>query len=228
MAMRHPIRTLLAGAALLYAGSAAADLHDIFGDMEGLRGSGVIKTETRQVEPFEVIESKGSIDLDIHIGPQLSVAVEADDNLLDLVRTEVSGGVLEVDSRKGNWSSHHNIVVHVTLPQLSALGISGSGDAKLSGMNGGKLGVKIVGSGDLSASGRVDELHLVIKGSGDAKLEQLAADAVLVRIDGSGDATVNAAKSIDATIHGSGDVRWHGTATDVDSQIYGSGEMVHK
>ena len=230
MTTRHSFSALLAVTALLCTQPVSADsFHDVVSDIMGptLHGSGVIKTETRQVAPFEVIQSKGSIDLDVRIGPQLAVTVEADDNLFGVILTQVSGDALVVDT-KGNWNSNHATVVHITLPRLTALGIEGSGDAKLKGLSGGKLGVKIEGSGDVEGSGRVDSLHLVIEGSGDADMGKLDADEVQVRIDGSGDAVVSSEKALDVTIHGSGDVAWHGDAPHVDSQIYGSGELTRK
>ncbi len=230
MSSRIPLGALLLVYALLCARPAAAgSLHDLVNDLTGpsLRGSGVIKTETRQVEDFDVIQSKGSIDLEVKIGPQTAVTVEADDNLLGLVRTEVADGTLVVDS-KGDWSSKHGPVVHITVPKLKALGIQGSGDARLSGYSGDKLGVKITGSGDVVADGQAQNLHLVIQGSGDANLSKLDSDYVQVRIDGSGDASVSADKTLDITIHGSGDVTWRGNAAQANSQVYGSGEVIHK
>ena len=224
------LAALLAVTALLCAQPASAStLHDIVSDVIGpsVHGSGVVKTETRQVDSFNVIQSKGSIDLDVTIGPQASVVVEADDNLFGVIRTQVTGSALVVDT-KGSWSSKHGPVVHITLPSLIALGIQGSGDAKLHDLSGDKLGVKIEGSGDVVGEGHVQSLHLVIEGSGDADMAKLDADAVQVRIDGSGDASVNAAKTLDVTIHGSGDVTWHGDAPHVNSQVYGSGEVRRK
>jgi len=144
-----------------------------------------------------------------------------------VIRTEVSGGALVVDS-KGSWSSKHGTVVHVTLPKLTAIGVDGSGDVRLSGFSGDKLGVKIEGSGDVVGAGHVQNLHVVIEGSGDADLEKLDADDVQVRIDGSGDASVTAEKTLDITIHGSGDVTWRGNAPQANSQVYGSGDIVKK
>jgi hypothetical protein len=207
------------------AGSVTEIVHDMLSP--GVTGSGVVKTQPRSLEGFDVVESKGSIDLDIHIGPKFAVTVEADDNLFDLIRTEVHGDALVVDS-KGSWSTRHDTVVHVTLPHLLALGIQGSGDAHISDYSGDKLGVKIQGSGDVSGSGHAEQLHLVIQGSGDADFGKLEAEEVKVRLDGSGDAKVRANKSIEATIHGSGDVSWSGDASEVNKQIYGSGELIRR
>ena len=207
------------------AGSVSEIVHGLMGP--SVTGSGVIKTQARKLDGFDVIESKGSIDLDVKLGSEYSVVVEADDNLFDVIRTEVDGDSLVIDS-KGSWTSKHDTVVHVTLPKLLALGVQGSGDARIHDYSGDKLGVKIQGSGDVVANGQAARLHLVIQGSGDADFSKLTADEVLVRVDGSGDAKVNAAKSIEATIHGSGDVTWSGNASDVNSEVYGSGELIHK
>lgn len=230
-----PLKAALAAVAALVlwtaAPAASADsVTEIVHDMltPGVTGSGVIKTQPRTLEGFDVIESKGSIDLDIKLGPKYAVVVEADDNLLDRIRTQVHGDSLVVDS-EGSWTTRHDVIVHVTLPRLLALGVQGSGDVHLGDYSGDKLGVKIQGSGDVTAAGgHTASLHLVIQGSGDADFSKLEADDVRVRVDGSGDAKVKAMKSIEATIHGSGDVTWSGDAGRVDSQIYGSGELIHR
>ncbi len=231
MSLQHRFAsTVLATLALAAALPASAGTVDeIVHDLMGPRvvGSGVIKTQARKLDDFDVIESKGSMDLDVKLGSEYSVVVEADDNLFDVIRTEVHGRSLVVDS-KGSWTSKHDTVVHVTLPKLMALGLQGSGDVRIHDYSGDHLGVKIQGSGDIVANGHTAKLHVVIQGSGDADFSKLPADEVKVRVDGSGDAEVNAAKSIEATIHGSGDVTWSGSAKDVDSQVYGSGELIHR
>ncbi len=129
MASRISLSALLVVALLGSRPAFADSLHDLISEAMGpsVHGSGMIKTEARQVDSFEVIKSKGSIDLDVKIGPQFAVTVEADDNLFGVIRTQVSGGALVVDS-KGSWSSKHGPVVHITLLKLTAIGIDGSGD----------------------------------------------------------------------------------------------------
>ena len=230
MTLKRPLFAALAAAAALGLPAASASslselIHDAMGPT--LTGSGTLKSETRQVGAFDVVQSKGSIDVEVRIAPQAAVTVEADDNVLGVIRTRVEDGILVVDTQ-GNWSSHHDPVVHIAVPHLKALGIDGSGDAKLIGYSGEKLGIRVRGSGDVHGDGRVDNLKIVIQGSGDVDLKNLEAKDAQVRIDGSGDASVDVSKSLDATIHGSGDVTWSGAATDVKSETYGSGELIHK
>jgi hypothetical protein len=221
--MQHKsLPALLAlAAALSWALPASADWH-----LFGTHGSGVIKTEQRQTGSFDMILSKGSVDADVTIGPQLSVAVEADDNLLPLIHTEVKNGALVIDT-EGNWTSRRDPVVHITMPSLGAIGIDGSGDATIRGLAGGALGARVRGSGDISASGSVKQLEVVLDGSGDVDCKDLHADDVAVRIDGSGDAKVDAAKTLRVVINGSGDVTYSGDA-QVTSSIHGSGDLMKK
>lgn len=213
---------LLSLAALLTcAAPASADWH-----LFGTRGSGTIKTETRQTGSFDMILSKGSVDTDVTIGPQLAVAVEADDNLLPLIRTEVKNGALVIDT-EGDWSSRHDPVVHITMPSLGAIGIDGSGDATIRGLNGGALGTRIRGSGGITASGNVSQLEVVIDGSGDVDCKDVHADDVAVRVDGSGDAKVYANKALRVVINGSGDVSYSGDA-QISSAIHGSGDLIKR
>lgn len=219
---RKPLPALLTFAAAVFCAlPASADWH-----LFGTHGSGVVKTEPRQTGSFDMILSKGSVDADVTIGPQLSVAVEADDNVLPLIHTEVKNSTLVIDT-EGNWTTRRDPVVHITMPSLGAIGIDGSGDATVRGLSGGALGARIRGSGSITASGSVGQLEVVIDGSGDVDCKDLQADDVAVRVDGSGDAKVNAAKALRVVINGSGDVTYSGDPK-LTSSVHGSGDLIKK
>jgi hypothetical protein len=227
--MRTSIRA--ATAAAIFAGLAsftalAGDDSDNWGLHFGLgvHGSGNIKTESRDVGSFDRVQSRGSIDVEIAVGKQASVTVEADDNILSLIRTDVRGGALIIDSQS-NFSSRHSPLVHITTPSLQALQVSGSGDSDIAGASGDQLLIRIEGSGDVRASGSVKSLRLRIEGSGDARLGDLNTDQADVEIDGSGDADLAVASSLDATVNGSGDVHYSGNPAHVTTRVHGSGEI---
>jgi hypothetical protein len=215
---------LMLAASLLCAAPASAGDFYFSGNPFGTHGSGVIKTEQRQPGSFNMILSKGSIDFDVSVGPQITVAVEADDNLLPLITTEVKSGALVIDT-KGNWTSSHNPKVYITVPSLGAVEVDGSGDAAVHGMAGGALGIRVRGSGDVAANGSAAQLDVLIEGSGDVDCRGLQADNAVVHIDGSGDAKVSVAKMLKVTINGSGDVSYSGEA-QVVSSIHGSGDLI--
>src|SRR5437868_6453589 len=55
-------------------------------------GSGEIDSELREVESFHSIRVKGSIDLFLTQAPEQIVRIEAEENILPLITTEVADG----------------------------------------------------------------------------------------------------------------------------------------
>jgi hypothetical protein len=215
--------------ALLGGPPAAADTYSStdggFGST--IRGSGTLRAQPRTVGAFTAVKAGDNIDVDLRIGAQAAVTVEADDNLLDVIRTEVHDGTLVLNST-GSWSSRRDPVVHITVPQLERLDTNGSGTASLKGLAADTLKITLSGSGNITATGKVQKLQLAIEGSGDADLDSLDVTAASVRIDGSGNASLTPRDSLDATINGSGDVRYTGTIAHLATQIRGSGDVVRQ
>ena len=66
----------------------------------GVRGSGVRKTEKRDLPSFTAIETIGAFEVQVNCQKPASFEIEADDNILPLIQTEVRNGVLRVSSTK--------------------------------------------------------------------------------------------------------------------------------
>ena len=71
--------------------------------LPGVTGSGEITSETRQLEPFHSI-SLNQMDAEVYITQDGGNAVEifADDNIIDLIKTEVRNGVLVIRPETAN------------------------------------------------------------------------------------------------------------------------------
>jgi hypothetical protein len=65
----------------------------------GVRGSGVAATQTRTVPSFRAVEKAGGSTVTVHVGAKQTVVVNADDNLIDRVKTDVRHAVLVVSER---------------------------------------------------------------------------------------------------------------------------------
>lgn len=211
-------------------------------------GSGRSATEARSVAAFQAISVAGSMDVVVRQGAQ-QLQVQADDNLLPLLETTVEstqhGLTLVVRWKKGeSLYTRSKVLLTISVPKLSALvasgsgdfqleafttpallvSLSGSGDAKLGGLSTEDLSIRIAGSGDVSGQGSATKLSVNIAGSGDVRLTDLRADDVGVQIAGSGDAQVNAQKTLNVRIAGSGDVTYVGNAS-MKSKVAGSGSV---
>ena len=212
-------------AILLLAGSAVAlqGCHFVMG--QGIQGSGKSAMETRTVPTFTRIESEGSGDVIVEIGPVQSIEIELDDNLLKNITTEVKDGTLTISSKEG-YNTKIGLKVKVTVQSLAGASISGSGSISAINISAKAFAASIAGSGEIHVSGNADTLSVGINGSGELDLAMLTTRSADITINGSGSTQVAASESLTATINGSGDVTFTGNPK-VTKSVNGSGD-VHK
>src|SRR2546430_17296206 len=74
----------------------------------GVHGSGVRKIEKRDLPAFNAIETSGAFEVNVDCQKPASFEIEADDNILPLVETEVREGVLRIRTTK-SYSSNEGI-----------------------------------------------------------------------------------------------------------------------
>ena len=213
-----------------------------------VKGSGVAATQRRDVGAFTTIALGAHFSVVVRPGTRESVEVVADDNLLPLIETIVTGAndrslTLRV-AHEARIEPRTPIVVTVEVVDLRALAvggsgsidatglrldrlsasIGGSGDIRLPSLEVGKLDVSIGGSGRLAADGRAGRLSVTVAGSGRCDLERLVAGDVSVAVVGSGSAAVHAQTSLHATIAGNGDVLYRGDVRP-SASIVGNGRL---
>ncbi len=189
-------------------------------------GSGTAASESRPVSGFSAVELAGVGTVVVEPGATESVSVEADDNILPMLTSDVAGGTLVLGTEPGSSVSPRTpIRYRVTVTDLSGLLVSGSGDITSAGAAGPALSVAISGSGTITAAGTTDRLSVDITGSGDFAGGSLTARDVDVTVSGSGTALVHASATLHASISGSGDVRYLGEPA-VTKDVSGSGEVV--
>jgi hypothetical protein len=172
-------------------------------------GNGKAAKETRQVSGFTAVELSGALVADITLGATTAVEVTGDENLLPLLVTEVKGDTLKVHTTK-SVRPKLALAVHVVLPALKQVAMSGSCKATLAQVTGDKLALELSGSSALEASGAVRELAVDMSGSGEVHAAGLAAEAVKVGVSGSGTVEVAAASTLDVHVSGSATVLYHG------------------
>ena len=189
-----------------------------------VKGSGVLKTETRTVAPFTAIHLDAPADLVIDRTGTQSLSLTVDDNLLGFLTSEVRDGTLYLAIAKDKSFQAKSAVFHVTVTDLRSIEMRGSGDVKANHLEGASLTVAVAGSGDAQLAGRVDDLALSIRGSGDVDAGGLAAKHVKVVMNGSGDATVNASDTLDVQMSGSGDLHYRGSPK-LTKNVHGSGSI---
>lgn len=192
--------------------------------------SGAPVSQTRESGTFTRLEVSGDVDLDIRLlnRPEPGLRITAGEEAIDRIRTEVADDTLQVSTKSRGLTIGPDplgdVSVSLGVPALVGLRVDGSAGVTLSGLSAKAFELRIDGSGDVLAGGRVDELELEVDGSADTNLRDLATQAANVRIDGSGDTELRVARSLELVLEGSGNVVYHGRPA-VSSRLEGSGDV---
>jgi hypothetical protein len=179
--------------------------------------------QTRDVADFMRIDNRASVDVRLHIGERQRVRVLAGEKVIDDVRTEVRNGTLHVTFDHHGLGGN-DVVVEASVPKLTAIEASGSGDIDADGIDTEAFEVRSNGSADIALAGTAGRLSVDLAGSGDADLAGLTAREARVALGGSGGVDVRADERLDVDVDGSGDVRYHGTPA-LTQHVDGSGKL---
>ena len=224
--MRKPLILFISILVML---SAACDPAEIIVRSVGgavVAGSGVVVEEERNLPAFDEVQLDGSMNVEISKGDSVKCMVEGDDNILPLLKTEVSGRKLRIYFESGmSLTSYTELNVYLEVPEIRGAYVSGSGSIAFTDVTREEVKVTIDGSGNISGTGEVKTVAAEINGSGDIRLFKLFAENASVEINGSGDVEISTSASLDAEINGSGDIKYQGNPAEIKREINGSGEI---
>jgi hypothetical protein len=213
-----------------------------------MRGSGNLTTETRQVSGFDAVQLDGAGRLVITQGTQASLEIEAEDNLIGELTSEVRGNTLILGYRDQRWRRTifptRPVVYTLTVTDLTEftlngaadleigsletsdfnLQINGAGNTVINNLSAQSLSVTIAGTGSITVSGAVTEQSVSLDGAGNYQAGDLQTQATSITINGLGNATVWAAQTLSVSINGGGSVSYYGSP-DVSQQISGVGSV---
>jgi hypothetical protein len=194
-------------------------------------GTGTVIEESRDVSGFDRVVLATSGELTLTQDDNETLTIQADNNLLPLIVTEVRNGTLYIETKE-NTLIQSRSPIRYTLSAREVVGIetSGSGAIRAAALNGNALevvvagsgevlidelhadsiAVAVSGSGDASLTGTVSEQHVLVEGSGSYEAGDLATKRAAVEVSGSGDATVWVTEMLSLDVSGSGDVQYYG------------------
>jgi hypothetical protein len=227
----RPLPTLSLLAALVLAGCAIivtpneGDVHlkTVF-SKDAVLGDGRVTSERREVEGLPELAISGPLLVEVRVGEARSLQVEADGNLLPLIRTQAEGEILKIWV-EGEVRTNNGMRVLYTVPQLSKVKASGSGRLTVSGLQGGALTLNKSGSGDSKLSGRVGTLNMQLTGSGDVDAAALRSGNANLSLTGSGRLKLGqvSADALNIKLRGSGELEASGSVAQLNAQVVGSG-----
>ncbi|MCK4879561.1 MAG: DUF2807 domain-containing protein [Bacteroidales bacterium] len=215
-----------------------------------LNGSGPVITERRDVEEFTGVVNSGSFDLFVTRADSFSVEVIAQENLIPIIETYVSGYTLIVKTENDAcFRSGLPVEVYISMPETELLRLTGSGrvfadiaassEVEISNSGSGFMEIDSVmaetsilsnsGSGYISiVETYVNEVDVVQSGSGAILCGTLlGATEVNMRHNSSGriSAMVLDGTVMDAVLNGSGQIELAGDVEVAEYSLNSSGRV---
>ena len=213
-----------------------------------VRGSGNLITETRLVSGFDAVRLDGAGRLVITQGVSESLEIQAEDNLINQLTSDVQQNTLVLGFQSRLWRRSiiptRPVTYNLTVTDLSKLTLNGAGDLDIQSLqtdtlvieiNGAgniviedlsaqNLTVNLAGTGSINVSGVVSDQVINLDGAGNYQAGDLQTQSTVIKISGLASGTVWAAETLQVSISGGGSVSYYG-APQVTEEISGLGQV---
>jgi len=211
------------------------------------QGSGKVITQAREVSGFDRVVLNGIGDVIITQGDREALEIEAEDNVIPNITTEVEDGTLQISFNRKTIIPTKSIKFHLTMRTIRGmetkgvsnitsekidtdaleLGISGTGNIEIENLSAESTTVNVSGAGNLTANGKVSSQKITLSGAGNYNGADLQSETAEITITGLGKVVVWVTENLSVTISGTGGVDYYGNP-QVSQQISGLGRLNHK
>lgn len=189
--------------------------------------------ETRNIDTFTKLAFRVPGKLYLKQGSPQKVELEGPADVLKEIETEVSGGKLSIGKEgrwmNWNWGDDDKIIAYITVKDIEAISVSGSGDLIGQGkFTSGDMKLNVSGSGSLEIEVAANgNMEADVSGSGDVFLKG-SCNNFDSDVSGSGKVTLSIAirDRADFGVSGSGKIQAEGTVREVKTRISGSGKIL--
>jgi hypothetical protein len=214
-----------------------------------VRGSGEVVTVQREVSSFDQVALSGVGTLHISVGTEETLKVEAEENLLPYIETQVRGGTLSIGFKDAGWNvvvqPTQSIHYYLTVTDLTGLELSGAGNIEVAEIDTSELHIAASGAGNIEIekltanrittdvsgagscrinAGEVQDQNLSISGAGGYQAVDVKSQHVDIEISGMGSAKVWAERDLNVEISGAGSVDYYGQP-HISQEISGVGNI---
>lgn len=209
------------------------------------RGSGNIISQNRTVSNFSVLSISGSFDVEVKVGTATEVKIEADDNIINDIETNVSGNTLRIRLQDRLSISNAHLKVFITVPTLTAIKASASAEVdvldkivsiqKLTFManssaeittevDAPEIEADASSSATIKLRGRTKNYSADASSSADIESSELLSENTKANASSSATVKVHASVSLQARSSSSGEIIYRGEAT-VSQSVSSSGSV---
>jgi hypothetical protein len=188
-----------------------------------VKGSGKREVQNRQIASFTSISTEGAFTIEVTCQKEPRLEVEGDDNILSLVRTEVSNNVLKV-SNSGSYSTDDPITIRISVPNLEELTVAGAGKIDIRGMKNERFKIDAEGAPTINVAGSTNLVDIHSNGAGRIYTNDLRAARAVVNSNGASQVELDVREHLDVTVNGPSSVTYKGDPV-VNKSVNGPGRV---
>lgn len=210
----------------------------------GIKGNGNVTKQERQLGSFSGLDVGGAFKVFLTQGDKESVTVEADENLLDVISTEVRGNTLVIKTTE-DINDSEALNIYLTFKDLDKMDISGAchltGENKMkfdeldlecSGasdvelkMAAQKLSLDLSGASQIELYGSAESVDLDLSGASGFDGYDLEAEIYFADISGASHAKIFVNKELSAEVSGAAGLKYKGDPVIKEHDVSGAGSM---
>ncbi len=212
-------------------------------DITGEKGDGNVVKEDRQVSGFTSLEVSGAFQVFLYQGKSESLTVEADQNLMPLIKTEVKGDRLKIYT-EGSIKKATKMNIYLTFEELEMIDISGAVSIKsddmlhfdelvLDGsgaseihlnMDVAVLNADFSGASEIDLAGSAKSASFDLSGASEIDAYEFVIAHCELDVSGAAEANIHVSDNLEVDISGAASVRYKGNPR-VSSDISGAGSL---
>jgi hypothetical protein len=202
----------------------------------------MVTEESRELANITGVQLAMQGTLHIMLGSSENLRIEAEDNLMEYIQTNLRASNLVIETRQGiNLNNTRPIDYYLTVKRLNSIVISSSGDIdtgdlqsdsfsvtinSVSNLMSDSISVRISSSGDLEIKGgQVQNQNITISSSGEYRARSLTSVDANVTLTSSGEATIRVSDHLSGRLSSSGDIYYIGSP-DLNVSTSSSGRAV--
>jgi len=212
---------------------------------EGKRGNGDIVKDDRQVtQDFTIVSASEGLDVYVTQGDDFKIMVEADENIIDLIGTDIKNGKLRIHAIENIGRATK--MVYVTLPTITELSASSGADLitknmirankiSLGASSGAGMKVELVAEdvdadsssgADIRIVGKATMFYADASSGSDINAREFSVETCRADASSGADISLNVSQSLVADASSGADIRYSGEArVETKKSVSGS---VHK
>jgi len=213
--------------------------------MRDFRGDGNVVKQDRKVSSFNGLEISGAFEIILNQGDIEAVTVEADENILPYIRTEVVNGTLIIETKDKPFHHATRMKVYITIKGLKSIDLSGAIDLQtqnrlnlsdleidVSGASNANLDIAVQklsldgsGASKLIFKGSAVEVKMDLSGASNIYAFDMPVENYTISLSGAGKAEINVLKKLSVEISGAGSIKYKGSPAMIDEDVSGAGTI---